>query len=133
MLIDTFRMRCEDDYTHGRHNHGIYGDDPPLPVFRDFLTRTKAAGMLPQWWNEEKEKECERMAMEDDHFNIGYAPDADDAANGCRKCVWGWIRNGAEADAKGLSVSVLRELERSLVAEERGKLKIESENDELLE
>ena len=59
MLIDTFRLRCEDDYTYGAHNHGIYGNDPPLPVFRDFLARAKAAGMLPQWWNEEKEKECE--------------------------------------------------------------------------
>jgi splicing suppressor protein 51 len=68
MLIDTFRLRCDDDYTYGAHNHGIYGNDPPSPVFRDFLARAKAAGMLPQWWNEEKEKECERMAMEDEHL-----------------------------------------------------------------
>jgi splicing suppressor protein 51 len=72
MLIDTFRLRCDDDYTYGAHNHGIYGDDLPLPVFRDFLARVKAAGMLPQWWNEEKEKEkeCKRIAMEDEYFNI---------------------------------------------------------------
>ncbi|KAI9762267.1 MAG: hypothetical protein M1840_001446 [Geoglossum simile] len=81
MLIDTFRMRCEDDYTHGCHNHGIYGEDPPLPVFRDFLTRAKAAGMLPPWWSEEKEKECERVAMEDDHFNINYAVEKHDIQN----------------------------------------------------
>ncbi|KIX08208.1 uncharacterized protein Z518_02864 [Rhinocladiella mackenziei CBS 650.93] len=78
MLIDTFRLRCEDDYVHGAHNHGIYGNDPPLPVFRDFLTRVKAARMLPQWWNEEKEKECERMAMEDEHFNIQFAVEKPD-------------------------------------------------------
>jgi splicing suppressor protein 51 len=72
MLIDTFRMRCEDDYTYGGHNHGIYGDGSPLPAFHDFLTRAKAAGMLPKWWSEEKEKECERMAMEDDYYNIKY-------------------------------------------------------------
>jgi mitochondrial splicing suppressor protein 51 len=78
MLIDTFRLRCDDDYTWGAHNHGIYGNDPPLPVFRDFLARAKAAGMLPQWWNEEKEKECERMAMEDEHFNIQFAVEKPD-------------------------------------------------------
>ncbi|RMZ88152.1 hypothetical protein DV736_g4615, partial [Chaetothyriales sp. CBS 134916] len=78
MLIDTFRLRCEDDYTYGGHNHGIYGNDPPLPVFRDFLARAKAAGMLPEWWNEEKEKECERMAMEDEHFSIQFAVEKHD-------------------------------------------------------
>jgi splicing suppressor protein 51 len=78
MLIDTFRLRCDDDYTYGCHNHGIYGDDPPLPVFRDFLARVKAAGMLPRWWNEEKEKECERMAMEDKNFNIKFAVEKSD-------------------------------------------------------
>jgi hypothetical protein len=78
MLIDTFRLRCDDDYAYGGHNHGIYGNDPPLPVFHDFLTRAKAAGILPQWWNEEKEKECERVAMEDEHFNINFAVEKSD-------------------------------------------------------
>ena len=41
MLIDTFRLRCDDDYTYGAHNHGVYGGDPPLPVFRDFLARAQ--------------------------------------------------------------------------------------------
>ncbi|KAJ9497771.1 hypothetical protein H2202_006804 [Exophiala xenobiotica] len=100
MLIDTFRLRCDDDYAHGGHNHGIYGNDPPLPVFRDFLARAKAAGMLPPWWNDEKEKECERMAMEDEHFNIKFAVEKPDiqehykdnmmpmTLRGRRKCLW---------------------------------------------
>ncbi|KAK5452049.1 hypothetical protein LTS15_007772 [Exophiala xenobiotica] len=54
MLIDTFRLRCDDDYAHGGHNHGIYGNDPPLPVL------------------------CERMAMEDEHFNIKFAVEKPD-------------------------------------------------------
>ncbi|KAK5207448.1 hypothetical protein LTR99_007404 [Exophiala xenobiotica] len=102
MLIDTFRLRCDDDYAHGGHNHGIYGNDPPLPVFRDFLARAKAAGMLPPWWNDEKEKECERMAMEDEHFNIKFAVEKPDiqehykdnmmpmTLRGRRKCLWRW-------------------------------------------
>jgi len=39
MLMDTFRLRCEDDYAWGAPRHGIYGNDPPLPVFRDFLAQ----------------------------------------------------------------------------------------------
>lgn len=78
MLIDTFRLRCEDDYTWGQHNHGIYGQDPPLPVFRDFLARAKTAGMLPSWWDQEKQWACEQMAMEDEHFNITYAVEKSD-------------------------------------------------------
>ncbi|KAK5238827.1 hypothetical protein LTR47_000570 [Exophiala xenobiotica] len=120
MLIDTFRLRCDDDYAHGGHNHGIYGNDPPLPVFRDFLARAKAAGMLPPWWNDEKEKECERMAMEDEHFNIKFAVEKPDiqehykdnmmpmTLRGRRKCLWRWVRHGSEADARGLSVSMLK-------------------------
>ncbi|KIW22943.1 hypothetical protein, variant 1 [Cladophialophora immunda] len=78
MLIDVFRLRCDDDYAHGTHYHGIYGQNTPLPVFHDFLARAKAAGMLPQWWNENKEKECVRMAMEDEHFNINFAVEKHD-------------------------------------------------------
>ncbi|KIW87753.1 uncharacterized protein Z519_11727 [Cladophialophora bantiana CBS 173.52] len=78
MLIDAFRLRCDDDYAWGAHYHGIYGRKPPLPVFRDFLARAKAAGMLPRWWDEEKEKECVRMATEDEHFNIKFAVEKHD-------------------------------------------------------
>ncbi|RMZ83665.1 hypothetical protein DV738_g1070, partial [Chaetothyriales sp. CBS 135597] len=78
IMIDCFRMRCEDDYIWGGHNHGIYGNDPPLPAFRDFLARAKAAGMLPQWWNEEKQRECEQVAMEDNQFNINSAVEKSD-------------------------------------------------------
>ncbi|KEF60949.1 uncharacterized protein A1O9_02513 [Exophiala aquamarina CBS 119918] len=64
LLIDTFRLRREDDYAFGGHNHGIYGVDPPLAVFRDFLARAKSAWMLPAWWSDVKQRECEHMAME---------------------------------------------------------------------
>ncbi|KAH0832800.1 hypothetical protein AYO21_00300 [Fonsecaea monophora] len=78
MLIDSFRLRCDDDYAYGGHYHGIYGQQPALPVFRDFLTRAKAAGMLPRWWNEDKESACVRMAVEDEHFNIEFAVEKHD-------------------------------------------------------
>jgi len=49
MLIDTFRLRCDDDYTYGAHNHGVYGGDPRSLCSAISWLAPKAAGMLPQW------------------------------------------------------------------------------------
>lgn len=57
-LIDCFRLRMEDDYTFGQHNHGIYGGHDALPDFLDFLQRAKATGELPEWWDEEDQQKC---------------------------------------------------------------------------
>jgi hypothetical protein len=37
-IIDTFRLRCEDDYSQGAHYHGIYAEADPIPVLRIFST-----------------------------------------------------------------------------------------------
>ncbi|KAK6364544.1 hypothetical protein LTS17_012017 [Exophiala oligosperma] len=87
VLIDTFRLRCEEDYTIGGHKHGIYGGDPPLPVFRDFLARAKTAGMLPPWWNSKKRKACEEMAQHDEHFNIKFKVEESDILEFYSNCL----------------------------------------------
>src|SRR5271154_6053933 len=51
---------------------------PHSPCFAISWLAPKAAGMLPQWWNEEKQKECELVAMEDEHFNIKFAVEKPD-------------------------------------------------------
>jgi splicing suppressor protein 51 len=34
--------------------------------------------MLPAWWDDQKQKECEQVAMRDEHFNIKYAVEKSD-------------------------------------------------------
>lgn len=47
--------------------------------------------------------------------------DADEAANGCRKCVWRQVWDGSETDAKRLCVLMLRRLILALVKEGQNK------------
>ena len=119
-LIDCFRLRCDDDYTFGQHNHGIYGQDDPRPVFQDFLDRARSADMLPEWWNATEEKECRKMAMADgwadikcaveksdiqDHYNNSMMPMVLRMGGG--EDLWRGVWVGSEAYAAGLSMSVL--------------------------
>jgi len=64
-LIDCFRMRVEDEYVFAHGNVGIYaGEDPRVP-FGEFLDLAESRrGLLPGWWNAEKRKECESMAVD---------------------------------------------------------------------
>ncbi|KAI1253560.1 hypothetical protein MGN70_005770 [Eutypa lata] len=68
LLIDTHRLRLEDTskFEGVQEPGSIYaaiGNDP-LPGFRRFLDTAKAkAGILPPWWNEDKQKECEELGM----------------------------------------------------------------------
>ncbi|KAK5064590.1 hypothetical protein LTR84_000423 [Exophiala bonariae] len=78
LLTDSFRLRCDDNFTWDQHEHGIYGEKAPMPVFDDFLVRAKRADVLPSWWNEEKEQKCKKMAMEDTYFNIKFATEKPD-------------------------------------------------------
>lgn len=62
-LIDCFRMRMEDEYVYGGNNFGVYGDDSPVPLFKEFLDLAeKRDKLLPSWWNKKKRQECERLA-----------------------------------------------------------------------
>lgn len=63
-------MRIEDEYVFARQNIGIYGGEDPRPPFRRFLNLAESRiGLLPPWWNSEKRKECERIAVDGNGWN----------------------------------------------------------------
>lgn len=73
-------MRVEDEYTFGANNIGIYANEDPFPEFEEFLDLAESRPrLLPPWWNAEKRRECERLAV-DDHqtCNIHYAVEKSD-------------------------------------------------------
>ncbi|KAL9598707.1 MAG: hypothetical protein Q9219_004320 [cf. Caloplaca sp. 3 TL-2023] len=58
-LIDSYRMRVEDDYKFGGDAHGLYAEEDPRPEFRRFLTLAEKRGnILPKWWTQETKKAC---------------------------------------------------------------------------
>ena len=64
-LIDCYRMRVEDDYKFAGDARGLYSEEDPLDDFQKFLDLAeKRKGLLPQWWNGEKRKSCERLAVD---------------------------------------------------------------------
>jgi splicing suppressor protein 51 len=74
-IIDTFRMRIEDDYSHGQHNHGLYAQGNPMRTFVDFLDRGEAIdAFMPRWWDAGRRAQCVDIAtkQDGDHF-IGHA------------------------------------------------------------
>ena len=69
-LIDCFRMRMEDDYNFGCNNFGVYAQEDPLPVFKRFLDLAESrSGLLPPWWNANKRRECERLAVDGNEWS----------------------------------------------------------------
>jgi splicing suppressor protein 51 len=78
-LIDTFRMRMEDEYVFAQQNLGIYGEENPRPLFKEFLDLAeKREGLLPKWWGAEKRKECEKVAGRDPWADISCAVEKSD-------------------------------------------------------
>ena len=64
-LIDSYRMRVEDDYKFAADPHGLYDNEDPLEDFQKFLGLAQARkGLLPKWWNGDKRKACERLATD---------------------------------------------------------------------
>ncbi|KAL9045488.1 MAG: hypothetical protein Q9214_001473 [Letrouitia sp. 1 TL-2023] len=69
-LIDSYRMRVEDDYVYGADNHGLYAGEDPRPEFDHFLDLAeKRNGLLPRWWNKESRVACEAMGADDSKEN----------------------------------------------------------------
>ncbi|KAF8338137.1 uncharacterized protein EI90DRAFT_3041784 [Cantharellus anzutake] len=93
-LIDAYRMRVEDEYTFRGDMDGtgfLYGGTVSNPIrhFREFVTKAQRRnrqlmsagkpGALPGWWNSAVDKKAiEKMAQEDDWFNIKYAVEKSD-------------------------------------------------------
>ncbi|KAF9302608.1 hypothetical protein BGZ74_005094 [Mortierella antarctica] len=61
LLIDTYRLRVEDDYVlEGEVSvNSLYGGGNPLEDFMDFLKKCHAKkNLLPPWWTKDSDKEC---------------------------------------------------------------------------
>lgn len=61
LLIDTYRMRVEDDAKAGEiDTDSLYGGaaDGRHPFRRFLRLAEKRTGLLPSWWSREKEAEC---------------------------------------------------------------------------
>ncbi|KAL5351752.1 Ankyrin repeat and MYND domain-containing protein 2 [Pseudogymnoascus australis] len=64
LLIDSFRMRVEDEYVFGGNTTSIYNEDKPLPLFKKFLSLAESRQqLLPAWWSPAKRRECERLSV----------------------------------------------------------------------
>ncbi|KAL9013258.1 MAG: hypothetical protein Q9173_002043 [Seirophora scorigena] len=64
-LIDSYRMRVEDDFTFAGDSHGLYASEDRRPDFAYFLDLAeKRKGLLPKWWGKETRGACEAMASD---------------------------------------------------------------------
>ncbi|ETS81665.1 hypothetical protein PFICI_06667 [Pestalotiopsis fici W106-1] len=67
VLIDSYRLKMTDDVTFdgGPEPGSIYtaaGKADPLPGFRRYLDAAKSRkNLLPSWWSDEKQAECEAL------------------------------------------------------------------------
>lgn len=65
ILIDTYRQRLDDEYQFEGTKRGLYAggrQNKPIDDFRRFLDLAGKAKILPHWWNQDRQKECERRA-----------------------------------------------------------------------
>jgi len=57
-IIDSYRLRVEDEYTFMGKHRGIYNQEHPRADFNAYLNKAEAAGVLPKWWNAQKREAC---------------------------------------------------------------------------
>lgn len=70
-IIDSYRLRKDDEYKFNGDASGLYSEDDPLPDFQHFMTQAEACGdVLPSWWNQDKRRSCEKLALSDKWCNI---------------------------------------------------------------
>ena len=66
-LIDSYRLRIEDDYNFHGDTCGLYGGHSPRKDFTRFLVKAeKRKGLLPRWWSESKKEDCINFGMTSD-------------------------------------------------------------------
>ncbi|KAJ8122495.1 hypothetical protein ONZ43_g1323 [Nemania bipapillata] len=69
ILIDAYRLRMHDMaiFTNDNDKDSIYGGaEDGLAGFRRFLCRAKAVPrMLPSWWGDKKQAECEQLGCQE--------------------------------------------------------------------
>ncbi|KAI0436916.1 putative MYND domain protein [Xylaria telfairii] len=73
VLIDAYRLRIEDEYTFEGNAavDSIYGGaESSLLGFQKFLRlAVSRAGLLPPWWNAQKQKACETLGMDSSQWH----------------------------------------------------------------
>ena len=81
-LIDSYRLRIEDEYTMRGNAGGLYAGDDPLPDFRRYLTSAEkleqSRRVLPSRWTKQTRMCCERMAVKDAWADINCAVEKSD-------------------------------------------------------
>lgn len=74
LIIDSYRMRIEDEYAMNGEAFGLYEGEDPVPDFIEYLDMAeKKGGILPHWWNPKKRSECFLMARTSSDCNLGHA------------------------------------------------------------
>ena len=72
LLIDSYRIRVEDDYVFRGDisDDSIYGQGNPVIGFRRYLKQAESQSkVLPGWWNLEKRKACIAKGNAQDHWS----------------------------------------------------------------
>lgn len=76
LLVEAYRLRMEDDYkmtgVHGTDIDCIHGSAPNIRIsFRRFLEKAPLMpGVLPTWWCERRQHECEEFGMRDGWYML---------------------------------------------------------------
>ncbi|KAK4539517.1 hypothetical protein LTR36_010862 [Oleoguttula mirabilis] len=74
LLIDSYHLRIEDEYTFRGDAGGLYADEDPVPHFRRFLRKAeKKEGVLPPWWTLEKKTACVRKGNTSNEWSCLHA------------------------------------------------------------
>ncbi|KAL2150910.1 hypothetical protein VTH82DRAFT_6008 [Thermothelomyces myriococcoides] len=70
LLIDAYRLRADDIHNIEGRKVDLYAGKPDgLHGFRLFIQLAgERPGLLPPWWNDEKQRECEAFGMDETNF-----------------------------------------------------------------
>jgi splicing suppressor protein 51 len=80
ILIDTYRLRLDDNYVSAAEFRGLYAGEDPVTDFNRFLDKAEWNGeILPKWWNKEKRKRCIEIGTKKDGWSyLGHAIEKQD-------------------------------------------------------
>jgi len=68
-IIDSYRLRVEDEYKFMGETRGIYNQERPRADFNRYLDKAERKGVLPTWWNTEKRRACEEYGFDDSNWS----------------------------------------------------------------
>ena len=79
LLIDSYRLRVEDDYKFAGDPHGLYAQEDPVEEFEEFLALAEKNGkLLPKWWGKEKREKCVKLGEGKGWSSLGKAVEKGD-------------------------------------------------------